>query len=147
MAFTLQATRPLSDKARVQAVVAGQLSNRPLLSAEEFSLGGNRIGRAFGFNALTADRGVGGGVEVSYRIAEPKGTFGGAELFGFADGGAVHEAKSALALDRNRSLASVGVGTRFTLARTAFSVEAGVPVAARGLDKSVRLFFSTYRSF
>jgi hemolysin activation/secretion protein len=145
--FSIQATRPLSDKARVQAVLAGQLSNRPLLSAEEFSLGGNRIGRAFAFNALTADRGAGGGVEVSYRIAEPKGAFGGAELFGFFDGGAVHEAKSAIALDRKRTLASVGVGTRFNLARTAFSVEAGVPVAARGLDKSVRLYFSTYRSF
>jgi hemolysin activation/secretion protein len=146
-AFTLQARHPLSDKVRLQATLAGQYSNRPLLSAEEFSLGGSRIGRAFAFNALTGDRGIGGGLELSYRIGKSKGTISGLELFGFADGGVVFEARSPSVVDRRRSLASVGAGSRFSLAGTVFSVEAGVPVAATGHEKSLRLFFSTYRAF
>jgi hemolysin activation/secretion protein len=146
-AFTLQVNRPLSDKVGLQAVVAGQYSDRPLLSAEEFALGGNRIGRAFAFNALTGDRGIGGGVEVSYRLKDSKRDPAGVQLFGFVDGGAVYEAKSELVTDRSRSLVSAGVGTRFTVAGAVLSVEAGVPIFARGQDKSVRLFFSTYRAF
>jgi len=146
-AFTFQARHPLSDKVRVQATLAGQYSNRPLLSAEEFSLGGSRIGRAFAFNALTGDRGLGGGLELSYRIGTSKSAISSLELFGFTDGGVVFEAKSTSIADRRRSLASVGVGSRFSLAGTVFSVEAGVPVAADGHDKSMRLFVSTYRAF
>lgn len=143
-ALTFQASRPLSDKVRVQGVVAAQYSKRPLLSAEEFSLGGNRIGRAFAFNALTGDRGVGGGAEISYRLTDSKHRFANLSLFAFADGGAALQAKSS---DRNRGLASVGVGTRFSLAGVAFSAEAGLPVVAAGLDKTPRIFFSTYRAF
>jgi hemolysin activation/secretion protein len=127
--------------------MVGQYSDRPLLSAEEFALGGNRIGRAFDFNAVTGDRGLGGGLEVSYRLTDSKRAPANLELFGFADGGTVFEAKSDVATDRHRSLASAGVGTRFTLAGTAFSAEAGVPVAARGQGKSLRLFLSAYRAF
>lgn len=146
-ALTLQITRPLSDKVRVQGVLAGQYSKRPLLSAEEFSLGGNRVGRAFAFNALTGDRGVGGGAEVSYRLTDSKHRFANLALFGFVDGGAVFEAKSTDSPGRSSGVASIGLGTRFSVAGIAFSAEAGLPVAVRGHDKSPRIFFSTYRVF
>ena len=140
-------TRPLSEKVNLKAVFAGQYSDRPLLSAEEFSLGGTRIGRAFTFNAQTGDRGFGAGAEVSYRLGNSKRGSASPELFAFVDGGMVFEAKSAAATDRRRSLASAGVGARFRLAGTAFSAEAGIPLAADGQRKSVNLFFSTSRSF
>jgi len=146
-AFNLQVDRPLSDKVNLKAVLAGQYSDRPLLSAEEFALGGTRIGRAFSFNALTGDRGLGGGAEVSYRLADSKRSVSNAELFGFVDGGMVFEAKSPTVTDRRRSLASAGMGARFRLAGTAFSAEAGIPLAADGPHKSVNLFFSTSKSF
>ena len=147
-ALTLQVSRPLGGRVSVRGVAAAQYSDRPLLSAEEFALGGNRIGRAFAFNALTGDRGVGGGAELSYKLQSANKGRAGIDLFGFADGGSAYQAKSAATVgDRRRSLASVGVGSRFTVAGTAFSVEAGLPVAAKGLDQSVHLFFSTYRSF
>jgi hemolysin activation/secretion protein len=146
-AFNLQVDRPLSDKVNLKALLAGQYSDRPLLSAEEFALGGTRIGRAFAFNALTGDRGVGGGAEVSYRLGDSKRAVSNVELFGFVDGGMVFEAKSSTVTDRRRSLASAGMGARFRLAGTAFSAEAGVPLAADGQHKSVNLFFSTTKSF
>ena len=146
-AFNLQVTRPLSDKVNLKTVLAGQYSHRPLLSAEEFALGGTRIGRAFAFNALTGDRGVGGGAEVSYRLPSSKRGISSVELFGFVDGGVVFEAKSAIVTDGRRSLASTGLGARFRIAGMAFSGEAGIPLAADGQRKSVNLFFSTSRSF
>jgi hemolysin activation/secretion protein len=147
-ALTLQVSRPLGDRVSIRGVAAAQYSDRPLLSAEEFSLGGNRVGRAFAFNALTGDRGVGAGAEISYRLPSAKKSAAGIELFGFVDGGSAYEAKSAATTShRRRSLASMGVGTRFSVAGASFSVEAGVPVAAKGLDRSAHLFFSTYRAF
>src|SRR4051812_19879664 len=148
VALTLQATRPLSDRVTLRGTAIAQYSDRPLLSAEEFSLGGNRIGRAFAFNALTGDRGVGAGAEVSYRLPSEKKTRAGIELFGYVDGGSAYEARSAATTShRRRSLASVGIGSRFSVAGASFSVEAGLPVAASGFDRSAHLFFSTYRAF
>ena len=145
-AATLQVSRALSDKLTVRTIVIVQYSDRPLLSAEEFSLGGNRVGRAFAFNALTGDRGAGGGIEVGYRLGDPKKNPSGIELFGFVDGGFTSEVKSSIASSHPRSLASVGPGARFTLARTSISLEAGVPIAGSSRH-SPRLFVSLFRAF
>jgi hemolysin activation/secretion protein len=144
--FALKVIRPLSDDFRLQAVVAGQYANRPLLSAEEFALGGNRIGRAFAFNAATAARGIGGGLELSYRLPQKKGPLANPWLFAFVDGGAAFDARPALTSDHKRSLASAGIGARFSIGGSAFSAEAGVPLGGPG-GHSVRLFVSAYRPF
>ena len=146
-AINVQVARPLSGKVSLKTVFAGQYSDRPLLSSEEFSLGGTRIGRAFSFNAFTGDRGLGGGAEVSYRLSDSKRGISSVELFGFVDGGLVFEARSTAVTDRRRGLTSAGMGARFRLASIAFSAEAGIPLAADGQRKSVGLFFSTSRAF
>jgi hemolysin activation/secretion protein len=143
IAFGAQLARALTDRVTVRATAAAQYSNRPLLSAEEFSLGGNRLGRAFDFNAETGDRGLAGGLEVSYRLGNPQRA--GVELFGFTDAGATKNLKSALAPGEKDSLASVGLGTRFSLARSTVSVEAGLPISDD--HKKPRLFVSLFRSF
>jgi hemolysin activation/secretion protein len=143
LTLSAQLSRALGDRFRVQAVGVAQYSDRPLLSAEEFSLGGSRVGRAFTFNAETGDRGAGGGVELSYRLGKGNKTL--AELFGFADGGVATDIKSPLSPRRNHSLASAGVGTRFSLGGATLSLEAGVPVS--GNRHKPRLFASVFRSF
>ena len=143
---TFQISRPLSGKVTLRTIVTAQYSDRPLLSAEEFSLGGNRVGRAFAFNALTGDRGAGGGIELGYRLGNHQKSPAGVELFGFVDGGFTSEVKSSIASSRARSLASAGSGARFTLARTSVSIEAGVPIAG-GAHHSPRLFVSLFRAF
>lgn len=142
-AFTFQLTHPLSDKTTLQAVMAGQYSDRPLLSVEEFALGGNRLGRAFDFNEVTGDRGIGGGLELAYRLGDLKRGPQGIQVFGFADGGAAFEAGNR----KNGSLVSAGLGSRFSMAGIAFSMEAGVPIAFPGKNKSVRAFLSAFRTF
>jgi hemolysin activation/secretion protein len=143
---SLQLSQPLNEKLAVRTNVLAQYSSRPLLSAEEFSLGGNRVGRAFAFNALTGDRGAGGGIELSCRIGNSKKDSAGVEVLGFADGGITSEVKSAIASRQAKSLASVGVGARFSLARISVSVEAGVPIAG-STHHAPRLFMSLFRAF
>ena len=147
LAFTVQVVRPLSDKVTLQAIVAGQYSERPLLSVEEFALGGNRIGRAFDFNEVTGDRGIAAGLEMAYRPAGLEKVVNGLELFGFADAGSASQAGSDSGLPKRRSLASVGVGSRFALAGIAFSTELGVPLHLQGEKKSARGFVSAFKSF
>jgi hemolysin activation/secretion protein len=143
-ALTMQIARPLTDKLTLRTIAIAQYSDRPLLSAEEFSLGGNRLGRAFEFNALTGDRGAGAGIELSNRLGDPQKNTVGVELFGFADGGFTSQVKSSIA--RARSLASVGAGARFSLGAATISVEAAIPISDRP-NHSPRLFLAVFRAF
>jgi hemolysin activation/secretion protein len=145
-AFSFQAARPVSAKATVKFAIAGQYSDRPLLSAEEFALGGSRFGRAFDFNELTGDHGLAAGIEGAYRPGDPKRGPQGVELFGYVDGGRVFQSRSP-ASSPNRSLMSAGLGSRFSIAGIAFSAEAGVPLHFQGGSKSLRGFFTAYRAF
>jgi hemolysin activation/secretion protein len=141
--LTLQASRALDERVSVRAIAMAQYSDRPLLSAEEFSLGGNRIGRAFDFNDKTGDRGAGGGLEMSYRLGKSNGS--GVELFSFVDGGFARDMKSSKSPGQTHSLASSGFGARFSLAGSTIAVEAGVPLS--GGHSKPRLFASIFRSF
>jgi hemolysin activation/secretion protein len=116
-----------------------------LLSAEEFSLGGNRVGRAFDFNARTGDRGAGAGLELGYRLGTAKADRPGVEIFGFADGGVVAEIKSSVTPAQTRALSSLGLGSRFSIAGMSIALETGVPLT--GGHRSPRLFASVLRSF
>jgi hemolysin activation/secretion protein len=144
-ALSAQASSQLSDRFSLRAVVLAQYSNRPLLSAEEFSLGGNRVGRAYDFNDKTGDRGAGGGLEISYRLGQSNQNRASTELFGFVDAGVAVDMKSAIAPRKTRSVASAGVGTRFSIAGMSLSVETGVPLT--GDRHHPRLFASIFRSF
>ena len=147
VAFTIQVARPLSDRVTVHAVAAGQFSERPLLSVEEFALGGNRIGRAFDFNEVTGDRGVAAGVEMAYRPGWSEKIVNQLELLGFIDGGTASQAGSDNGLPKHQSLTSVGVGGQFSIAGIVFSTELGVPLHCHGEKKSLRGFVSAFKVF
>ena len=136
----------LLENGTLKFALAGQYSDRPLLSVEEFSLGGTRFGRAFDFNELTGDHGIAAGIEVAYRLGNLNHGPQRIELFGYIDGGKVFEAGSPPGA-QSRSLMSVGLGNRFSIGGISFSAEAGVPIKSSGKNRSVRGFFSAYRSF
>lgn len=145
-AFVAHIARPVSDKVTLKLAMAGQYSDRPLLSVEEFALGGSRFGRAFDFNELTGDRGLAAGFEGAYRLGNPKRGAQNSELFGYLDGGRVFQAGSP-AGSQSQSLMSAGLGNRFTIGGVSFSIEAGVPIKFAGKSKPIRGFFSAYRAF
>ena len=142
-AFAVQVRRALGERFTLTGTTLAQYSDRPLLSAEEFSLGGNRVGRAFDFNERTGDRGVGAGAELSYRVGKANDSTG-LELFGYVDGGVARDLKSTVSPGGTHGLASTGVGGRLSLAGTRISLETGIPLSG---GRRPRLFVSAFRSF
>jgi hemolysin activation/secretion protein len=145
-AVVLRAAQALSDRIRFQGSVAGQYSTRSVLSYEEFALGGSQIGRAFDFNAITGDHGLGGMVELAYRLGGNKGVVKKPELFAYADGGATFRRHPTPQLPKKEWLAGTGVGARFGLAGFVLSAEVGLPIARSHGSRNARAFFTLART-
>ena len=145
-AFNLQLVHPLSERMALNVAVAAQVSDRPLLLIEEFALGGNRLGRAYDFNAVTGDRGFGGGVELSYRLPDFRHGPKQVEIFAFTDGGVVGQEGSSDQAGKN-GLASIGAGSRLVIGRIAVASELAVPLVRDGRDGSIRGFVTVFRTF
>lgn len=144
---SVQLTAPLSKRVRFRFDSVAQYSTKPLLAPEEFALGGSRIGRAFDFNEITGDHGIGAMVELAYQLGGAKPFVDSAEVLAFADGGGAFRDRSSPGLSRERWLASIGAGTRIAAFGFLWSCEIGVPVAISKADRGVRLFFSTTKTF
>lgn len=127
----------------VFAEVDGQISDRALLSASEFALGGSRIGRGYDTGEIQGENGVGGVIELRYyeRVAD----WLGAQVYGFYDAGIVWNDNMPSGFDE-ATLSSAGAGARLSLPYSFFvSYEAAKPLtrtAAIPNDKDVRHFFS-----
>jgi hemolysin activation/secretion protein len=142
----LRLAAPVTDRVTLRVQTAAQYSTRPLLAAEEFALGGSRIGRAFDFNELTGDHGVGGMAELAYRVGRGNRRSRQVQLFGYVDGGGVFRELGAGRPDE-QWLASAGAGARIPLFGMLWSGEVGFPIARSDADRGVRVFFSASRIF
>lgn len=87
----------------------GQLSNNPLLSSEEFSLGGISTVRGYDPSEIVGDDGIGGKVEVQWNTTDT------AQLFSFLDAGTVWNQDATTSTAKRNSLASTGAGVRLDL--------------------------------
>ena len=143
----IQAAAPLSDRLLLRFNSAAQYSTRPLLAPEEFSLGGSRIGRAFDFNEVTGDHGVGALAEISYRLGDIKGGPKAVEIFTFVDGGGTFRREESPGLPKTQWLASAGAGARLSAFGFIWSGEVGVPIARSHADRGLRAFFSAAKNF
>ena len=124
-----------------------QLSNNPLLSSEEFGLGGYTSVRGFEPSEVVGDDGIGGTAELQWNNPERN-----VQLFGFLDTGTVWDQDaSAISGNRRNSLTSTGIGVRFDLP---YEVNAEF-VAAQPLHRDIssrnsrepQFFFSLTKSF
>lgn len=104
----------------VQALLAGQWSDRVLPSSEKYFLGGNRLGRGFYSGQVTGDNVVAAAFELQLdlrgEVSDP--AFGlisaPTQLYAFYDWGRSFENNT----DPNRRLSSFGGGLRMTINRT-----------------------------
>ncbi len=138
----VQVAAPMAERVQLRLDGSAQFSTRSLLAPEEFALGGSRIGRAYDFNVVTGDHGIGGMLELSYRLGDVKGGPKALELFAYADGGGAFRKHSSPGLPKERWLAGTGAGARFSLFGTVMSGEVGAPLKRVGEDREVRAFFS-----
>jgi hemolysin activation/secretion protein len=120
--------QPLGRGFGVTFGFAGQWSDEPLLSPEQFALGGRRLGRAYEPAELVGDRGWAVRLEPSY-VGRSAGWVTTYQLYGFYDGGQVRDDESVASGDPTRSLASAGFGTRLDLGRhVSAALEAAWPL-------------------
>jgi hemolysin activation/secretion protein len=91
---------------------AGQWTDEPLLSSEQFALGGRRFGRAYEPAELAGDRALAFRMEPAY-LGRTDSFLSAYHLFAFYDAGKVWYNDAAPAVNRPAvSLASAGFGTR-----------------------------------
>jgi len=128
---------------------SAQKSADPLLSAEEFSLGGARFGRAYQYGELTGDDGLAGSVELGYTPQLDLDYLTSSTLYGFYDAGAVWNRNTFG--DGRESLASAGGGVRIGIdGGIDIGLEAAKPLTratAYDGDNSMRYFFTLSVSF
>lgn len=142
-------TQGIGQNFGVVVAVKGQVSADPLLSSEEFSVGGSQFGRAYDFSEITGDDGVATSIEVRFGDSVNSDVLKGYQLYGFYDIGAVWNAVGAS--ERRDTLASAGGGIRLTFARSIFgNVEVAKPLTrdvSTTDDRDVRVFFSLSAGF
>lgn len=144
--FDISRLQTLTGNWSLLTGVTGQYSLDPLLSQEEFSLGGLGFGQAYDPSELTGDHGLAARAELRYGHYTGYRYFDSYQAYGFYDIGAVWQETSAIMPDSDReSLASTGLGVRFNLneylsgdTQIAFPLTRDV---AANEDTSPRLFF------
>lgn len=140
-----QSLDAITDNLRVLAGVTGQYSPDPLLSGEEFGVGGPVYGQAYDYYDIAGDYGIAARAELQYGLpAAPTTVVNAAELFAFYDIGKVWNHDPLTFEIDNGSLASLGGGMRVTMVnRVVGSISVAKPltrdVTAEG-DRDLRYF-------
>lgn len=137
------------DRISLRLATQGQVALDPLLSFEEFLLGGTQFGRAYDFGEVSGEDGVAGSVELRFGEELDDGLMSSYQIYGFYDVGAVWNRN--VEGDARESLASAGGGVRLGLLE---DVQATLEVAkplTRSVestgDKAPRVFFSVTARF
>lgn len=142
--------QPISGPWSLFASATGQYSADPLLSAEEFALGGAAFGSAYDSAELTGDHGLAGRLELQYSKNRPEEFFSAYQLYGFYDIGRVWNRNIIVGTEAGHaSLASAGLGSRFNITEAMtggleFAVPLTREVAANGTPDGdqPRIFFN-----
>jgi hemolysin activation/secretion protein len=99
----------------IYAAVTAQTSFAdPLLSAEQFGVGGATFGRGYEPSELTGDKGIAAKVELQYN-QQLKPIAAELQYYGFYDVGVVGDVLADVGVPSSQSLASAGGGVRYEL--------------------------------
>ncbi|MDP3412150.1 MAG: ShlB/FhaC/HecB family hemolysin secretion/activation protein, partial [Polaromonas sp.] len=146
LTFDYERTQFFSASTSLAFGVAGQWANTPLLSSEQYALGGRRFGRAYEPAELVGERALAFRIEPRYAGALDAPGFRSYQTFGFYDIGKVWRVGSpAAGVAASQSLASAGAGVRLFLQKDlAASFEAALPLtktvaSERSNNKDIRL--------
>ena len=136
--------QPLTDRIEVKVSFMGQLAADPLLSYEEFSLGGEVIGRGYDFSEISGEHGVASSLELRYTKPSNLSWLDQYQLYSFLDGGVIWDKSMGRSFKRDR-LASAGIGVRLQVLDCGHAAfEAAKPltraVETRGDDDWVAFF-------
>ncbi|MEP2103112.1 MAG: ShlB/FhaC/HecB family hemolysin secretion/activation protein [Parasphingorhabdus sp.] len=103
----------------------GQIANRPLLAAQELSIGGAYRVRGYDFSELSGDDGFYGLAELRYNIKSRLSWLKRLQIYGFADVGYVNDISSN---SSEGTLISAGPGVRGRVGPLDFELETALPI-------------------
>ena len=126
LALELQRLQRLTSSVNMLLGFTGQLSDGPLLSAEEFGVGGMNYGRGYDASEIIGDEGIAGKIEVQWQEPIDLSPIDTYQLYGFYDAGRVWNDDATTSDDKKSSIVSVGLGVRADLAA---DTSAGVMMA------------------
>jgi hemolysin activation/secretion protein len=126
LAFSAQYNTGLGGRFSIALATQGQLASRPLLSAEQYGLGGRTFLRGYDYWEVAGDRGAAASAELRYDLGKVVPQVRRVQVYTYADAGSVHNLQGGTG---GGTLASAGGGIRFTLKNGAdASIELGVPL-------------------
>jgi hemolysin activation/secretion protein len=122
----IQRLQRLTEDFNLLVGARGQISDGPLLSSEEFGVGGFNIGRGYDPSEIVGDEGVAGKLELQWNSPHTTPLVEKYQVFGFYDIGKIWNDDPTTAADKTNSVASAGVGVRADIVN---DMKAGVAVA------------------
>ena len=145
--FSAEWTGTLDGSLSLRLAGHAQLASGPLLSAQQFTLGGSSFGRAYEISTLSGDEGAAGLIELRSDIKQPTKWIDWAQPYVFLDGG-----KVAYLGDNPSSgtLLSAGGGVRTRFGRTYVNFESAFPLTANPVendDHKPRFNFQIAKAF
>ena len=128
----------------------GQYAGSPMLTSENFALGGPKFGRAYDYWEVSGESGIAGTAELRYGRDPGIKWLSFYQLYAFYDVGAVWNKNMGTGSQRS-SLSSAGAGVRVTLfKKIALNYEVAVPLARVPIARTSRAprhFFSVSAQF
>lgn len=127
----------ITDAVSLKVSAAGQYAAAPLLSSQQFYLGGASFGRGYGSAEISGDNAIAGSIELRYDGALNVPLFRSYQLYGYIESGAAWNV--GYTYRDGLSLTSAGGGVRFFLDRDLrIDVGVGVPLSYRSADNEDR---------
>lgn len=121
--FYGQRLQRVSSSVNMLIAGSGQWASAPLLSAEEFGVGGMDIGRGYDPSEIVGDNGLSGKVEIQWNEPKKVKYINDYQLFAHFDIGRVWNKDATTSAGKRDSIASAGIGVRADITE---DIEAGV---------------------
>jgi hemolysin activation/secretion protein len=130
--FAASRLQRLATNLNLLVAAAGQYAFNPLLSSEEFGLGGPEFLRAFDPSEQVGDNGIAGRAELQYLIGVGQPFLQAVQIYGFGDAGEIWNEDAEPGEENSKSLASAGAGLRFNFTDWLNGgIEVAVPLKGR----------------
>ena len=109
-------TQFLSPHWNIQVSGTFQYTNEPLMSSEQFGVGGSVYGLAYDYSEITGDSGIAGQIKLNYTLSNPLRYFDMVQPFLYYDIGKIYNSSSSAA-QHSQSAASAGGGINLVIAK------------------------------
>lgn len=124
--LNLQRLQRVTSQVNLLVAGQGQWSSVPLLSSEEFGVGGIGIGRGYDPSEIVGDDGIAGKIELQWNEPREFSMVNHYQLYTFFDIGRVWNQDGITSNDKRESVSSTGLGVRADLTK---NTQAGLAVA------------------